>query len=135
MKMAKKHLIKTETIMNRLRNSIDMTDDNPEREELLEAGAKQLIQGRLYALGYFSITTGYFVNLSECENLRYLEMLFHSKDSTIETKTAARNRMKALKGLSGQMVMVPDPWNPELLNMMETKTEDEIMRDVEADAI
>lgn len=135
MKMAKKHLIKTETIMNRLRNSIDMTDDNPEREELLEAGAKQLIQGRLYALGYFSITTGYFVNLSECENLRYLKMLFNSKDSTLETKTAARNRMKALKGLNGQIVMVPDPWNPELLNMMETQTEEEIIRDVEADAI
>lgn len=135
MRKTQKHLIKTETIMKRLRNLIDMTDDNPEREELLEAGAKQLIQGRLYALGYFSITTGYFVNLAECENLHYLKMLFNSKDSTIETKTAARNRMKALKGLSGQMVMVPDPWEPEMLSMMETKTEDEIMHDVEADAV
>lgn len=135
MRNTQKHLIKTETIMKRLRDLIDMTDDNPEREELLEAGAKQLIQGRLYALGYFSITTGYFVNLAECENLHYLKMLFNSKDSTIETKTAARNRLKALKGLSGQMVMVPDPWEPEMLSMMETKTEDEIMHDVEADAV
>jgi hypothetical protein len=75
------------------------------------------------------------VNLAECENLDYLKMLFNSKDSTIETKTAARNRLKALKGLSGQMVMVPDPWEPEMLSMMETKTEDEIMHDVEADAV
>jgi hypothetical protein len=135
MKTAEKHLIRTETIMNRLRNNIDMTDENPEREELLEAGAKQLIQSRLYALGYFSITTGYFVNLAECENLRYLEMLFHSKDSTIEVKTKARNALKRLKGLDGQMMLTPDPFDPELLKLIETKTEEEIMEDIEADAI
>lgn len=135
MKMAGKHLIKTETIMNRLRNNIDMTDENPEREELIRDGAKQLIQGRLYALGYFSVITGYFVNLAECENLRYLEMLFNSKDSTIEVKTKARNRMKVLKGLNGQMVFTPDPLDPELLKLIETKTEEEIMEDIEADAL
>jgi len=130
-----KHLIKTETVMIRLRNHINLADDNPEREELIKDGAKQLIQGRLYALGYFSVTTGYFVNLAECENLRYLEMLFNSKDSTIEVKTKARNRMKVLKGLNGQMVFTPDPLDPELLKLIETKTEEEIMEDIEADAL
>lgn len=130
-----KHLIKTETVMLRLRNHIDMTDETPEREELLKDGAKQLIQGRLYALGYFSITTGYFVNLAECENLRYLEMLLHSKDSTLEVKTKARNELKKRKGLNGQMVLTPDPFDPELLKLIETKTEEEIMEDIEADAL
>ena len=130
-----KHLIKTETVMLRLRNHIDMSDETPEREELLRDGAKQLIQGRLYALGYFSITKGRFVNLVECKNLRYLKMLFDSKDSTLEVKTIARNKMKKLKGLNGQMVFTPDPLDPELLKLIETKTEEEVMQDIEADAL
>ena len=121
--------------MNRLRHRIDITDDVAERAELLDAGARQLIQSRLYAKGYFSIATGYFVNLAECENLHYLEMMLTDKDSTIEKKVAARNRYKQLKNLDGQMVLIPDPFDEELLNYTETKTLDEITDDLEADAI
>ena len=135
MKITGRHLIKTETIMVRLRNNIDMTDDVPEREELLMEGARQLVQRRLYALGYFSITTGYFVNLVQCENLNYLQMMLDDKDQTIDTKVKARNRIKEIKGLSGQMKMIPDPFDPTLLNIAETKTQEEAMRDLEADAI
>lgn len=130
-----RHLIKTETVMIRLRNHIDITDDTPEREELLELGTKQLIQTRLNAFGYFSITKGYFVNIAACENLRYLHMLIEDKDSTIKSRIDARNRMKTLKKLNGQMVYTPDPLDPETLKLIETKTEEEVMQDIETDAL
>lgn len=33
------------------------------------------------------------------------------------------------------MVLTPDPFDPELLKLIETKTEEEVMQDIEADAI
>ena len=132
-KRTRKHLIKTETILSRLRRHIDLSDDDPSREELLEIGAKQTIQSRLYSLGYFSIMTGFFVKLIECDNLTYLSMMLKNKDNTIEKKVIVRNRIKELKGLAGQMVFVPDEQHN--LCAQETKTVEELLTDIEADAV
>ena len=133
MRREKKHLLKTDTIIRLVTSHIDLSDELPEREELLAIGIKQVIQGRLYAHGYFSIQTGYFVNIEQCENLFYLQNIIDNKDSTIESKVKARNRIKVLKGLDGQMVLVPDQTNA--VWPQETKTVEELQADIEADAV
>ena len=133
MRHEKKHLLKTDTIIRLVALHIDLSDELPEREELLAIGIKQVIQGRLYAHGYFSIQTGYFVNIEQCENLFYLQNIIDNKDSTIESKVKARNRIKVLKGLDGQMVLVPDQTNA--VWPQETKTAEELQADIEADAV
>lgn len=133
MRHEKKHLLKTDTIIRLVAFRIDLSDELPEREELLAIGIKQVIQGRLYAHGYFSIQTGYFVNIEQCENLFYLQNIIDNKDSTIESKVKARNRIKVLKGLDGQMVLVPDQTNA--VWPQETKTAEELQADIEADAV
>lgn len=129
----KKHLMKTNTVFSRCSIHIDLTDDSPEREELLEIGMKQVIQSRLYSYGYFSVTTGYFVNIAECDNLWYLKLIIDGKDTTIESKVEARNRIKELKGLAGQMQFVPD--EDGVLAWHETKTTEDLIDDLEADAV
>lgn len=133
MRHEKKHLLKTDTIIRLVALHIDLSDELPEREELLSIGIKQVIQGRLYAHGYFSIQTGYFVNIEQCENLFYLQNIIDNKDSTIESKVKARNRIKVLKGLDGQMVLVPDQTNA--VWPQKTKTAEELQADIEADAV
>ena len=129
----KKHLLKTDTIFKSVSMHLDLSDDVPEREELLEIGIRQVIQSRLYAHGYFSIQTGYFVNIEECNNLFYLQNIIDNKDTTIDMKVKARNRIKELKGYAGQMVLVPDENND--LHWEETRTKEEIVADLEADAV
>ena len=133
MRHEKKHLLKTDTIIRLVTLHIDLSDEQPEREELLAIGIKQVIQGRLYAHGYFSIQTGYFVNIEQCENLFYLQNIIDSKDSTIESKVKARNRIKEIKGMPGQLIMVPDENN--CLQTTANKTTEELQADIEADAI
>jgi hypothetical protein len=128
-----KHLIKTDTIFNMCSHHIDLQDDSREREELLEIGMRQVIQSRLYAHNYFSVQMGYFVNVDKCENLWYLKMIIDGKDTVISGKVAARNRIKELKALDGELIMIPD--ENGVMIVTETKTKEEIMADLEADAI
>ena len=137
MKRLNRHLIKTESIYQMVSHHIDLTDDSGEREELLEIGIKQVIQSRLYCRGYFSVEKGYFVNVEQCDNLAYLKMILNNKDDVINNKVDARNqvkqRIKELMGLDGQMTLIPDSDN--ILIPMETKTQEELLDDLEADAV
>lgn len=128
-----KHLIKTDTILRMCNERIVLSDESNEREELLEIGMRQVIQSRLYAHGYFSVQTGYFVNIAECENLWYLGMLIENKDNTITSKIEARNRIKKLKEMAGSIVMIPDENNEMFIH--EYKTKEELIEDLEADAV
>ena len=133
MRSQDKHLLKTDSIFNLCQSHIDLSDPVPEREQLLEIGMRQVIQSRLYARGYYSPEIGYFENVAERENLGYLNLMIKSKDGVIENKIAARNRIKELKALDGTMVFVPDENN--VLTWIETKTKEEIVMDLEADAV
>ena len=128
-----KHLLKTSTIFSLCKYHINLTDEIKEREELLEIGMRQVIQSRLYAHGYFSVDTGFFVNEASCTDLEYLGMIIAGKDDVIKGKIAARNRIKELKQLDGQMEYVPDENNALILT--ENKTREQIIADLEADAI
>ena len=143
-----KHLTKTDTIFNMCSHHIDRQDDSREREELLEIGMRQVIQSRLYAHNYFSVQMGYFVNVDKCENLWYLKMIIDGKDTVISGKVAARNRIKELKALAdsehAEMITVCSRLEEEIASLpddervviiTETKTKEEIMADLEADAI
>lgn len=137
MKRLGRHLLKTETIYRMVCNQIDISDDSEEKEELLEIGIKQVIQSRLYCRGYFSVFKGYFVNVEESTNLAYLNMVVNNKDKILDKKADVRNQIKKrineLTGLNGQLTLVPDENN--LLIITENKTEDELLNDLEADAV
>lgn len=132
-----KHLIKTSTILMMCKNRIDLEDGDETREDLLEIGVKQVIQSRLYAHNYFSVQTGYFANLDRCDNIGYLNMMLKSKDNIIEDKIDARNvvrkKLNEVAALNGQMVFVSD--ESGVLTPIETKTKEEILADLEADAV
>lgn len=133
LKDEKKHLLKTDTIFRMCQAHFNLDDAVGYRKEFLDIGARQVIQSRLYAHGYFSVQIGYFVKVDECKNIGYLNLMIKGKDNVIEDKIAARNRIKELKAMDGQMVFVPDENN--VLTPIETKTKDEIVADLEADAI
>lgn len=132
-----KNLIKTETIYKLCTRTIDLTGKDDEQDELLEIGMKQTIQSRLYANRFFSVYKGYFVNVDDCTNIAYLSMVINEKDNVLTNKVGVRNdikkRINELMAANGQMVMVPD--KDGILNVEETKTQEEIIADLEADAV
>lgn len=132
-----KNLIKTETIYKLCAHCIDLVGKDDEQNELLESGMKQTMQSRLYANRFFSVYPGYFVNIDECTNISYLSMVINEKDNVLANKIGVRNdikkRINELMAANGQMVMIPD--KDGILNIEETKTQEEIMADLEADAI
>lgn len=128
-----KHLIKTDTIFKLCQHEIDLTDESEDREDLLEKGMRQVIQSRLYVHGYLSVQIGYFLRWEESDNIGYLNLIIRGKDTVIEKKMDVRNYIKQLKALNGQMVFVPDENNE--LTTIETKTQEEIYEDLEADAV
>lgn len=135
--VTKKNLIKTETIYKLCTHTIDLTGKDDEQDELLEIGMKQTIQSRLYANRFFSVYKGYFVNVDDCVNIAYLSMVINEKDNILGSKVGVRNdikkRINELMATNGQMVMVPD--KDGILSVEETKTQEEIIADLEADAI
>lgn len=133
LKTTGRHLIKTDTVFDYCSDRIDLTDEDPTRERLLEKGMRQTMQTRLYGRNYFSVATGYFVNVDTCENIWYLKMIINRKDDTILDKTVVRNKLAELKGLNGDLRMVWD--GVDYAGVEETKTWDEIIEDLEADAI
>ena len=132
-----KNLIKTETIYKMCERQIDLTGKDDEQNELLESGMRQTIQSRLYANRFFSVYKGYFVNIDDCNIVSYLSMIINSKDDTLSDKVDVRNaikkRINELMSANGQMIMIPD--KSGVLNIEETKTQEEIISDLEADAI
>lgn len=132
-KIKGKHLLKTDTICRMIGSQIDLTDDIPERRELLDIGIRQVIQSRLYAHNYYSVETGYFVNIDNCENLSYLKMIIDNKDEGIKVHVKARNRILEIKGLNGQACFVPDEHNE--LKIVYSQTKEELIEDLETDAV
>lgn len=132
-KLKGRHLLKTDTIYYMAGSRIDITDPLPERRELLEIGIRQVIQSRLYAHNYYSVETGYFVNIDNCENLSYLKMIIDNKDEGIKAHVEARNRILKIKGLNGQGCFVPDEHNE--LKVVYSQTREELIDDLEADAV
>lgn len=128
-----KHLIKTETILKRVKGHINLADESQEREELLLIGIKQVIQSRLYCHGYFSIGKGYFVNVDRCQNTWYLEQIIDSKEDVLDQKAKAKKRLEELIGMNGQMYIDLDEAGNDIYKT--TKTEREVIEDLEADAI
>lgn len=128
-----KNLIKSGTVLSMSANHIDLWDDDEVRRELLLIGIKQVVQSRLYAHGYFSIGGGYFVNVYTCKKIEYLQDVVKNKENVLEIKTIAKKRIEELIGAAGQSVYVPDENNNLILT--ETKLQDEVIADLEADAI
>ncbi len=128
-----KNLIKSETVLSMVENHIDLYDDEDARQELMFIGIKQVIQSRLYAHGYFSIGGGFFVNVYTCQKIEYLKDVVKNKENVLEIKSIAKKRIEELMKAAGQSVLIPDENNNLILT--ETKLQDEVIADLEADAV
>jgi len=139
MKKLDKHLLKTETLREMCEHhpEVDIEDEDDMRERFLNSGLQQAMQSRLYAHNYFSVYDGYFVNVDTCQNIAYLKMILQSKDDVLLDKVGKRNEIKKkvneMLSYNGQMRLVPDEDN--ILSIIETKTMNEVIADLEADAI
>ena len=139
-KSENKHLIKTESVLNRLMRRVDLSDDNPIREDYLTSGAKDAINSRLNALGYNSVRLknqcGYFVRIDECLNIAYLNsILLHYlkitngyEKQTEERIKAQIKKVRSLK-LDGQMYFDGE------MEIQRPISEDEFDLELEADAV
>ena len=123
--------MRTSTILDRTERHIDLTDPDEDREELLIAGIKNVIQSRLYARGYYSVRRGYFVNIASCDNIGYLNEIIDTKDTEIEVKQKAKSRIEQIRKtkLDGQMRF------DDGMNIVETMTEEQFAYELEADAV
>ena len=127
-----KHLIKTDTLFSMVSNHLNLADEDPDREELLIIGMRQVMESRLYARGYFSVSIGYFVNVQQCSNVRYLEMITDSKEEVIQKKQDQLDRIE-VQLRQAQMKFIPDENNN--LNLDEGMSEQEIRQALDEDAV
>ena len=131
MQSMNRHLLITDNILSDVAKVIDLKDEDSNREDLMIIGIKDVIQQRLYAKGWFSVRRGLFVNIADCENIRYLENIVDNKDEIILVKQKARDKIEELKKqkFDGQMEFNQ---NGEI---QENITEEEFLSDLLEDAV
>lgn len=92
-----RHLIRTETIKEAVRERIDIGGVNEESDYLIDVGIGQVVQSVLYSKGYRSVQTGYFVNLDKCENPFYLTNLLNNAEVEEKAKIGIKQRIDAIR--------------------------------------
>jgi len=139
-KRKNRHLLRSRTILMRFSRRVDLEDEDDIRQRLLEAAAKDLINSRFNALGYYSVRNGnkcgFFVNIDECRNISYLKAILSNYLKTQEgwerqTEEKIRRRISEIRGLKldGQTCFDED------MNIFIPMNEDEFYESLEADAV
>ncbi len=126
-----KHVIKVDTIKERALEFITIDCNNDDSQKCAEIGFDKSVHDRLYQYGYRSVRVGLFINLDSCENIKRLQELLNSADSSLQDKQKIWAKIK--KQLDGQMEMAFN--GSEHTGYVETMTEEEFVADLEADAI
>lgn len=121
-----KHVIKTETLWNRINRSVDIDTNNEDSQYCAETGLRALMQSRLNAHGFFSIRRGMFVNVEDCQNALYLTEVINNHENDIELRQAAKRK------LDGQLTFLTNGANLEVLI---PKCEEEFLEQLRADAV
>lgn len=135
MEYAKKHVMKTDTLKERVLLHVHFDGKNDETKYVQKVGFGQVIQSRLYANGYRSIRMGLFVNLDRCEDIVYLQTLLKNADLAAEDKAMVRDRIKQLRDtkMTGQIEF--DINGSVIKGLISPITEQELMDMLEADAV
>ena len=123
-----KHLISTDTLMQRALPHFEIEAGTDSTEYFTDVGVRQVMQTRLYAHGYRSVRRGYFVNLDRCDSYEYLTALLESSETDVKTRAAVMEKIKEKKDgqtsidFSNGTVHVP-------------MNEEQFMQKIKADAI
>lgn len=130
-----KHVIKTETIKNRVLSRVEIGGINDDSDYLTDVGLAQIIQQRLYYRGYRSVRTGKFVNLDRCEDIDYLQQMLENADISAQEKICVAKRIKKIRDekLSGQIEFTID--GSILSGLHVPLSEEEFIEKLEKDAI
>lgn len=126
-----KHVIKLDTVKERALEYITIDCNNDDSQKCAEIGFDQVVYGRLYQYGYRSVRMGLFINLDSCDNVKRLQELLNSADSSLQDKQKIWAKIK--KQLDGQIEMQFD--GADHVGYVETMTEEEFIDDLLADAI
>lgn len=138
MQAQKKHVLKTETLIDMvLAKGLDLSDDDENREILLKAGFGQFIQKRLQNRNYRMVRSGYFVRVDICMNESYLIIMLENQDIAIKEKEVVKKRLEELKKIRfpsySQLTLFQD--ENENLVIYEPKTESQFLTELIADAV
>lgn len=128
MEHQEKHLISTDTLKERCLAHIDIDTGNDDTEWLSKIGFGQVIQSRLYAHGYRSVRTGFFVNFDKVTDIEYLAALLANAETNVLEKEMIKEQIK--KKCDGQGFL-----NPETMEVVMPMNEEEFMQKIMADAV
>lgn len=125
---ARKHLISTETLRNRAIPHFDIATDSETADYFVDVGIGQVMQSRLHARGYRSVRRGYFVNLDRCDSLEYLTALLGNSELDIESREKVMKKIKEKRDGQTSIDFATGTIHVPM-------TEEEFMREIEADAV
>ena len=128
MEQLNKHLISTETLMQRALPHFDIDAGTDSTEYFTDVGVRQVMQSRLYAHGYRSVRRGYFVNLDRCDSLEYLQALLGNSELDVENREKVMRKIKEKRDAQTSMDFATGTIHVPM-------TEEEFMREIEADAV
>lgn len=126
-----KHVLKVDTIRERAERHIGTKCKDEDHEVLYSIGLNQLIYQWLNAFGFYSVRTGMFVNPDTCHNVQYLEAIIDNANNSIDGRTKAMERIKAVR--DGQISM--HFAGGDIIDLDIPMTEEEFMDYLTADAV
>lgn len=121
-----KHLIRTATLKDRILSHVDVPVGDENIDYLISLGVQQAAQSVLWADGWRSVVDGFFANLSENKNL----LRFKLMDRNAYTR---KERSEAAYEMVHQTVM--SFAGADFIGLVEEPSTEEIIADLEADAI
>ena len=124
-----KHVIRTETLKNRIRPHVEITTDDANEKYLMEGGLAQTVQSVLWQDGWRSVKDGYFVSLEECENLVRLKQMLRNANTRKDQAEKAYENVKSVE--CRQLVIA----GIECDELIEEPSEEDLIAELEADAI
>jgi hypothetical protein len=123
-----KHVIRTETMKNRILGHSDIVTSDTNTRYLAEIGIQQVIQSVLNSNGFYSVANGFFVSLNECKNLVRLKIMLRNANRREESAEGTKDTMEAITFRQLKMEGLE-------LELVEEPAFDELIEDLEADAI
>ena len=124
-----KHVIKTATLKERIMLHVPTKVDDTDIQYLIDTGLVQVVQSVLHADGWRSVADGYFVSLSDCEDLPRLKIMVRNADSRAIIAETVAGEVRQVE--ARQMTFV----GIECEELIEEPCYEDYLADLEADAI
>lgn len=131
-----KHVIKADSIKQRVLNSTIIVGVNDDSTYLAGVGLSKMIQSRLWERGYRCVQSGMFVNIDNCDDIDYLNQIVENAETNEETRARAKDRVKALRDACEQLAQTSFILDGnKYIGIKVPPTPEELLEKLEADAV